>query len=230
MNAVKCANGHYYDSDTYSSCPHCNSNPETDNVTSAYEPSQVQFDMNQADRPTGWAFEQPPSQGQAISPNPGVTEPWNGGISAEVQSEGVTVSIDQMDFFGQGQGAAPEAKRSQQKPVVGWLVCTEGKHRGQDFRLKSGKNFIGRNHDMDVCLDGEETVSRNRHAAITYEPKQNMFIAQPGESRELIYLNGSVVLTPIEIKKNDLIQVGEATLMLIPCCDGEFNWAAGNKK
>ena len=109
-------------------------------------------------------------------------------------------------------------------PTVGWLVCTKGKFYGQDFRLKSGRNFIGRGAGMDVALAGENTVSRERHATIIHEPRQNIFIAQPGESRELFYVNGNVVLSPVQLKKNDILQIGEVCLMLIPCCDDVFNW------
>ena len=57
-----------------------------------------------------------------------------------------------------------------------------------------------------------------------HEPRQNIFIAQPGDSRELFYVNNNVVLSPVQLKKNDVLQVGEVYLMLIPCCDSEFNW------
>ena len=77
---------------------------------------------------------------------------------------------------------------------------------------------------MDVCLAGESTVSRDRHAPIIHEPRQNVCIAQPGESRELFYVNGNVVLTPVQLKKNDVLQIGNVQLMLIPCCDDAFNW------
>lgn len=77
---------------------------------------------------------------------------------------------------------------------------------------------------MDVALAGENTVSRERHATIIHEPRQNIFIAQPGESRELFYVNGNVVLSPVQLKKNDILQIGEVCLMLIPCCDDVFNW------
>lgn len=117
-----------------------------------------------------------------------------------------------------------KVENPQMSPTVGWLICTKGKFYGQDFRLKSGRNFIGRGSNMDVCLSGETTVSRDRHATIIHEPRQNIFIAQPGESRELFYVNGEVVLSPVQLKKNDIMQIGEVQLMLIPCCDAAFNW------
>lgn len=115
-------------------------------------------------------------------------------------------------------------EKTGREPVVGWLVCTVGNHFGTDFRLKSGRNFIGRSRDMDIALEGEPSVSRERHATIVYEPKQNIFLAQPGDSSSLFYLNGNVVLTPSEIRKNDRLQIGDVELMLIPCCDGAFAW------
>ena len=56
-------------------------------------------------------------------------------------------------------------------PVVGWLVCLAGPDRGKDFRLHAEKNFIGRAPNMDVCVAGDETVSRERHAMVIFDPK-----------------------------------------------------------
>ena len=110
-------------------------------------------------------------------------------------------------------------------PVVGWLVCTKGSHRGKGFPLRSGRNFIGRGSDMDVCLQGETTVSRNKHAIVLYEPRQRIFLAQMGESHELVYLNGELLLASMQMKAKDRLQIGDVELMLIPCCDADFDWA-----
>ena len=128
--------------------------------------------------------------------------------------DGKTVSFYQQD----------NETLTQKDPVVGWLVCIEGKLLGEDFRLKTGRNFIGRGQDMDIALLGENTVSRSRHAIIIYEPRENIFLAQPGESKELFYLNGKVVLSPTEMKKNDILQIGELSLMFVPFCDEKFSW------
>ena len=77
---------------------------------------------------------------------------------------------------------------------------------------------------MDICLEGDDRISRNKHAIVVYEPKSRMFIAQPGESRELFYLNDKVVLESKVIKANDVITVGSTKLMFIPCCSDKFNW------
>lgn len=116
------------------------------------------------------------------------------------------------------------------EPVVGWLVCIEGEYFGESFKLRSGKNFIGRASDMDIILGMDKSVSRNRHACIIYEPKSRIFIAQPGESKELFYLNEEVVLNNLKMKVNDVLQIGETKLMLIPCCNENFSWDDLRKK
>ena len=109
-------------------------------------------------------------------------------------------------------------------PVVGWLVCVEGKMLGKAFELKNGKNFIGRSSQMDVILEGDANVSRDRHAIVTYEPRGREFFAQPGESRELFYVNGQVVLMNVVLKARDIISVGKTDLMFIPFCGADFSW------
>lgn len=115
-------------------------------------------------------------------------------------------------------------------PVVGWLVCIKGNDYGADFSLKAGKNFIGRSRDMDVVLATDQSVSRERHGIIIYEPHSRMFIAQPGESRELFYLNDEVVLSNEKLKPYDVLTFGKTKLMLVPCCNEQFSWDDLDKK
>lgn len=110
------------------------------------------------------------------------------------------------------------------EPVVGWLVCIEGEHFGEDFSLKTGRNFIGRASDMDVILDKDSGVSREKHAILLFEPKHNLFIVQPGESKELFYLNDKVVLSAEEIHAYDEITLGDSKLVFIPFCNDKVNW------
>lgn len=117
-----------------------------------------------------------------------------------------------------------EAENIAVEPVVGWMVCVEGMHIGEDYKLKAGKNFIGRSEKMDIILRDDNTVSRERHATVIYEPKSRTFIAQPGDSRELFYLNDEVVLVNEKMKAKDVLTIGKTKLMLIPCCDNEFCW------
>lgn len=115
------------------------------------------------------------------------------------------------------------------EPVVGWLVAISGNHFGEDFKLKSGRNFIGRGRDMDVSLAEDASVSRNRHAIVLYEPRGNRYLVQPGDAKELCYLNDEVVLTARELEANDVLLLGETKLMFIPCCSDKFNWDEAKK-
>lgn len=206
MNLQKCSNGHYYDGDTYQGCPHCGKQSPDDNQT-------ISLDF-------------------ATMDGGEVTVPIDQGLTTEIESAMQTSTMGTGLFDDQKTVSfyPDRPVLAAKDPVVGWLVCVGGDLYGQDFRLKSGRNFIGRGDQMDVCLSGQSTVSRDRHAIIIYEPKQNVFLAQPGETKELIYLNETVVLMPTVMKKNDILQVGNILLMLVPCCDEVYVWKDEEKE
>jgi hypothetical protein len=109
-------------------------------------------------------------------------------------------------------------------PVVGWLVCIEGKDRGRDYRLHSERNFIGRAETMDVCVRGDETISRENHAIISFNPRNNTFKVQPGDGRGLVYLNSDDIDVPTALNPYDLIELGQSKFLFIPMCGEKFKW------
>lgn len=209
MNLTRCAKGHFYDADTNSTCPHCQqagNAQETVAVIRSAEEDSVTKPLTSA-TPTAGAS----NLGAAIG------DMQKAPVSAKpVDDDSKTVSYSQAKIGSE--------------PVVGWLVCTEGAHLGEDFRLKTGKNFIGRASNMDAALTKDKSVSRDKHAIVLYEPKTHIFLVQPGEARELCYLNDEVVLSARELKRNDVIAVGDSKLMFFPCCDEVFNWSMTEKK
>ncbi len=110
-------------------------------------------------------------------------------------------------------------------PCVGWLIAIGGNHIGTDFRLKVGKNFIGRNQNMDIALTEDKSVSRDKHAIVVYEPKEHLYLVQPGESSSLVYKNNKVVLNPEILEAYDMVTVGEVNLLFIPLCGERFSWS-----
>lgn len=145
-----------------------------------------------------------------------------------------TVGFFDDDFFGSpsaGKGTAGGIKSSAtyvnkvSTPCVGWLIALGGEHVGTDFRLKVGKNFIGRSPQMDIALTEDKSVSRDRHAIVVYEPREHLYLVQPGESSSLVYHNNKVVLTPIQLQAYDMITVGDVNLLFIPLCGERFNWS-----
>ena len=205
MNLVKCQSGHFYDENRYEACPHCAAGPNMSNNNLT-----VPVINKGGDEVTT------PLAGAAQSD---VTEPLgNSSLGDAVKSAiGNSPEVDEktVGFYSRSMGL---------EPVVGWLVCIAGGHFGEDFRLKSGRNFIGRGKEMDVVISKDNTVSREKHAIVVYEPKGRKFLVMPGESKELCYLGGDVVLTPVELNPGDRLTVGETNLMFVPCCGPEFTW------
>ncbi len=116
------------------------------------------------------------------------------------------------------------------EPVVGWLVCIEGESAGEDYRLKTSKNYIGRAETNDVIIRDDNSISREKHAIIIYEPIEGIFIAQPGESSALYYCNDKVVLSPIQLKNRDVIRIGKTKLVFVPFCIESFKWENSTKE
>ena len=109
-------------------------------------------------------------------------------------------------------------------PVVGWLVCIKGPDRGRDYRIRSEKNSVGRSDSMDICISGDDTISRNDHAFVVYDPRKKTFRIQAGLSRGLIYLNGKEVIASELLATYDIISIGQSELLFIPLCGERFQW------
>ncbi len=109
-------------------------------------------------------------------------------------------------------------------PVVGWLVCTGGPNRGKDYRIGLGKNFIGRSPSMTISIAGDDAISRDSHAVVTFDPKTLGFWLQPGESSGLVYLNGQLLHAATPLSAEDRIEIGKTTLTLVPFCGEKFHW------
>jgi hypothetical protein len=109
-------------------------------------------------------------------------------------------------------------------PVTGWLVCVLGPDRGRDYRIKIEKNFIGRSPSMDIAIQNDESISRERHAVVAFDPKKQAFWLAPGETAGLVYLNGELVQAPVQLKEHDTIELGNSKLVFIPFCGARYQW------
>ncbi|MGN9105430.1 FHA domain-containing protein [Oliverpabstia intestinalis] len=206
MKLNTCPKGHFYDADKYASCPYCVPQDEAEAVTEAVKTED---------------FSQPAAvKAQEISPSPVPVSKLNkpasfvntavNGWEEPEDDENCTVG-----YYAQVIGV---------EPVVGWLVCIKGAYRGESFKLKSGRNFIGRAANMDIVLGADQSVSRLHHAAVVYDPKSRAFIVAAGDARELCYLNGDVVVTSQRLQAYDVLTLGNTELMLIPLCGEKFSW------
>ena len=110
------------------------------------------------------------------------------------------------------------------RPVCGWLVCITGARVGMDYKIHSGKNFIGRGDDMDVQILGDNEINRRNHAIIVYDPKNRNTMLLPGDSEGLVYLNDEAVYVPAEVKTHDTVELGRSRFLFISLCGENFEW------
>lgn len=201
----RCNNGHYYDETKHSSCPACG----------------VPIDLGKT---MPKAVVAPPPV--PVSPKP-LVEPPMGDVGGTrrintpatpqnapmppIQQAGKTIALVQPQAGGI-------------EPVVGWLVCIEGVNRGRDYRIRPERNFIGRSKTMHICIEGDDTISREKHAILTYNPKKRSFKIQAGESASMVYLNDEDVDVPMELKPYDTIELGRTKLKFVPFCGDTFMW------
>ena len=117
------------------------------------------------------------------------------------------------------------AKDPMADPPVGWLVIVRGPGKGKVLTLGNGMNAIGRGRSSRVRLDfGDGNVSRANHARIAYEPRERRWLFSHGDGANLTYLNGEVVMVPVEINSGAEIQLGETTLRFQAFCSPDFDW------
>lgn len=109
-------------------------------------------------------------------------------------------------------------------PVVGWLVCVGGPHKGKDYRLRAGYNTIGRAIENRVAITGDSKVSRKEHARVGYDPRSRQFELVTGSGSQYVYLNEKAIHVSAELKDGDIIELGKTTLRFVPFCGPDFDW------
>ena len=115
-------------------------------------------------------------------------------------------------------------KKYGNEPVVGWLVCIKGTDIGKDFRLTAKAKTIGRAVNMDVCIRGDDTVSKDNHARIDYDYRNNRFYLLHGSNTNTIYLNNEPVYAPQLLKPYDVMSFGQTEFIFVPLCSDRFVW------
>ena len=199
-----CAKGHEYDSE-YGICPICNRTSNFVNFESGnFGKTVMPANMVPPAPPTGTPFGYAPAY------------PTGAPIEATVAPEG---------YSHPGKTVSEFASKSGFDPVVGWLVCIEGANKGKDYRLLPRVNTIGRSKSMDVSITGDETISRENHAKLAYDPKHVAFQLIPAASVNNIYLNDEAVYVPAKLKAYDIIEMGNSKMMFIPFCSESFRWS-----
>lgn len=195
MALQECGNGHLYDTDQYATCPYCNGGTNVINFGAD----------NGVGKTVAAGVGQEVEVGATIAP-----QNYKKQLEEEDNTTGKTVGVFQ--------------KKMNFEPVVGWIVCIEGPEKGKDFRVYGKNNTIGRSDKMDICIKGDQTISRENHARLAYDEKHNTFHLVPANSTNTIYLNDEPVYIPAKLKPRDLIEFGDCKFIFVPFCDESFSW------
>jgi hypothetical protein len=219
MKLVRCSKKHFYDSDKFDECPHCEELDEAEAESRARRIDDEFFNIGippEGEQPVAAPPPPPPPVAPPyVAPAPQESQSLQSLVSAAVaEKPNAPEDVQTMAFYDFGDA----------EPVVGWLVCIKGEYIGQSFNLKAGANFIGRGMTMDVPLAKDTKVSRDKHAIITYDPQNRVFFVQPGESRGLTYVNGALLLAAGQLEKGAKIAVGGCEFIFIPFCGDDFTW------
>ncbi len=245
MAITKCGNGHIYDSDIYSSCPYCNNgaNVEIDFGGTEAVNSERGGTIGGTNPVVGDTVGDIFGAG---SGNPGSTVP----VSAP--SFGRTVPAEQNSGEAGGtvyrkedirQGGSPQFERNTPMPngsnigktvvvnmnmqgivpVVGWIVCIDGKMRGKSYNLYSKQNIVGRDIHSDVFIEGDDTISGHQ-ANISYDERHNTFTLVPKTETNTMYLNDEAIYESARLKDFDIIEMGSSKFVFVPFCGERFTW------
>ena len=121
--------------------------------------------------------------------------------------------------------AKDAAVPAQDRCPTGWIIVTKGPGRGAFFALFNGVSQVGRGDDQAIKLDfGDNSISRSNHAAIAYDDEMNGFFLGHGGKANIIRLNDRPVVSTEPLHHQDMIRIGETTLMFVALCHGSFRW------
>ncbi len=223
MAIIRCPHGHFYDDNKYESCPVCSSAAAAGPRWTADEEKTVSLDWIQKaddeeqtvrltpeDR-VGGGFSSPTRlRGPgAVSTAKYLTRPC---ASEQVPVRGGLDSEKTVSFHTMGE----------KDLLAGWLVCTAGPSRGQDFKVYPGFNRIGRDWDADVCIQ-DPAIARANHCAVVYDAKSARFYLVPGKGT-LTWLQEKAVEQAVELAERTPFCFGKSTLELVAFCRGEHTW------
>lgn len=227
MELINCGKGHFYDPNVYSSCPQCAEEMRGGGVD-------------------GYGATQPVFGGSSGGTNAGVTAPVTG--PAPGGFNGATMPPTEAGGFATGTGYAftengtsgveqygqttpvslfkddSDENGSHLNPVVGWLVCVSGPNKGGDYRIHNGYNYIGRSDSMDICIQGDNYISNEKAAMISYDDEEKEFFFGPGDGHNAVRVNGKMIHTPVLIRAYDEVKIGKSLFRFVPFCEERFDW------
>lgn len=227
MEIVRCSKGHFYDSEENATCPMCaaeaarNKNPLGNNILGD-DILPTDYFGHTGD---SYAVDNTPSPTLPVDPNGGKVQSYQPTVSAGLQDPPIetvqpyktTLPVIPVDGDGNEESAPFD-------PVVGWLVCIEGATKGNDYRIHSQNNYIGRSARMDISIPGDPHISAENSATIAYDNVDRTFYFGPGSGRNIVRVNGKPALSAVPLDAYDVLTIGTTKLLFVPLCGDRFDW------
>lgn len=214
MEIRRCEKGHFYDAEINGTCPQCEADKKRGIDNSGLEETQDVFEKYGTTEPFDASASDAGGMGM------GETEAVNSGFT-DINFGPVHPEVEDYDSVTQPVTINGQPGFS---PVTGWLVCIDGPARGTDYRVKAGYNYIGRSEHMDIFIQGDMKIGRERHALVAYDDEEKMFFFGPADGKSIVRLNGKPVLSPMQLNPYDTLTIGSTKLMFVPLCGERFDW------
>lgn len=201
----QCPRGHIYDEKRNKDCPYCRS----DGSSGFQAMGGASRDFPRTVPVTGAAEEQP---FPATMPADSYEQPSEYGYGGSSGGMSVTVALDETPA-----GISP---------VKGWLVAVDGEKAGICFNIHGEQNSIGRGSKFDINISYDNAVSSDGNAVIAYDSRNRKFFLSPvlGKGKNNLYVNDSMLLTPLEIKDYDRLLIGSVTYVFRSFCNESFTY------
>ena len=94
--------------------------------------------------------------------------------------------------------------------IVGWLITFDRHADGRSWKIREGRNVIGRDDACDVVIDDDDKVS-NAHAVLVW--RGGMSRLDDKMSQNGTYLNEADVMQPEQVNDGDVLRVGRTRMI-----------------
>jgi pSer/pThr/pTyr-binding forkhead associated (FHA) protein len=100
-------------------------------------------------------------------------------------------------------------KEDMKAPIRAWLFMLNGRYKGEDYRLKPGKNSIGSSSRCDIVIDEEYLSSHHANINCKVQGDEVIYTIIDLDSANGTYLNDSdEPVSKEELVDNDIIRFG----------------------
>jgi hypothetical protein len=107
-----------------------------------------------------------------------------------------------------GQGAVVVPRKTDERRLVGWVVVLSGEQEGQDFRVREGRNVIGKGAKADVII--RDAYLSEKHALLEF--RDDAFRITDLESKHGTLVNEKHVEGETPLVNDDVIRLGHTEL------------------